>query len=283
MIIEGLVTLKQGNQELRLQNHLTANAAQFLFRIIMGKDVSKYVSTYYSNNNLFIYLMRTFQIRLGIGNTQVPSHNLTALQSEKVTLVGNSDAISGDYDVAAPYDKIYVAHVSATDICSGILGKTIANTFSDGIDFVSAPPNSPDENDTYIVGESATGAFQDHEDEIAIWNGSNWDFTVPDTTYAMYLSELKQAYHWDEDSWEEIPKIREMGLFTYGYNDQNQYQWVYNSNIGDSRVDRKGNVFWLAAYISANGDTPDFDEDDINVCKPLAVEWILRISFAGDQ
>jgi hypothetical protein len=89
-------------------------------------------------------------------------------------------------------------------------------------------------------------------------------------------------YRFDGTSWIEIVnRCREMGLFTYGYVDSDASPLnVIHDDISGNFY--HGNEFLLAAYISANGGTPDFDAGSIDICKPLAVEWTIRISFAGD-
>jgi hypothetical protein len=62
------------------------------------------------------------------------------------------------------------------------------------LDDLTDPPSSPSSEDGYIVGGElgegiATGAWTDKEEQIARWNGSSWDFTVPDDGYAVWVTE----------------------------------------------------------------------------------------------
>jgi hypothetical protein len=45
---------------------------------------------------------------------------------------------------------------------------------------LTAPPSSPTAGDMYIVGPSATGDWSGHDNEIACWTGSAWDYMTPD-------------------------------------------------------------------------------------------------------
>lgn len=40
----------------------------------------------------------------------------------------------------------------------------------------TAPPGSPAAGDVYIPAATATGAWEGHEDELAVWDGSAWQF-----------------------------------------------------------------------------------------------------------
>lgn len=45
---------------------------------------------------------------------------------------------------------------------------------------LATPPGSPSEGDAYIVADSATGAWTGHENEIAFYFGSVWNFLQPE-------------------------------------------------------------------------------------------------------
>ena len=55
----------------------------------------------------------------------------------------------------------------------------------DVINFLSAPPGSPNTGDRYVVTATASGDWTGKENQIAEWNVSTWEFTVPNEGYAL--------------------------------------------------------------------------------------------------
>lgn len=274
MIVEGSVILNQCGNKLKLKNHLTANVAKFLFRMLFLSHVQvRGPATGY------IYLMKTFKIALGSGTTQVPLSTLTALQSQRCEM-GGSNTIFGDYAIAAPFCAKYTAQITATALCSAFAGVTISTIIQDVIAIQSDPPGSPVTGDKYIVASPATGDWTGNETKVATYNGATWDFVTPDTSYAASVTGTPRVpYRFDGTSWIEITtRCRELGLFTYG----TTYSDAYAVSIGPSAATH-GAAYFLAAYLSANGESPDFDADYIDICKLLAVEWTLSVGFAGDE
>lgn len=278
MIVEGSVILNQCGNKLKLKNHITANVAKFLFRMLFLSDI--HVNGVNSSGRTgTIYLMKTFKIALGDGTTQVPLSTLTALQSQRCEMMG-SNTISGDYAIAAPFCAKYTAQITATALCSAFAGVTISTIVQDVIAIQSDPPVSPVTGDNYIVASPATGDWTGNENKVATYNGATWDFVTPDTSYAASVTGTPNVpYRFDGTSWIEITtRCRELGLFTYG----TTYSDAYAVSI-DIAGFTHGNAYFLAAYLSANGESPDFDADYINICKSLAVEWTLSVAFVGDE
>ena len=284
MILEGLVTIKQDDKTLQLKNHLTAHPARHLLRVLM-MDYLRNTDSYSTS----FYLMKQFQIRLGSGITRVPLGSLTALETEKTILSGNLFRLEGDYNVEGPFDAIYTAQKDSTTLCSAFAGVTISTIVQDVKAIQSEPPASPLTGEKYIVASPATGDWSGKENNIATFNGLDWEFTIPDVNYAASIigTPYNIPYRFNGTEWIEIEnKCREVGLFTYGFPstapgispNTNTFKWShYGENIS------AGNVYTLAAYISANGSNPDFNVGDIDICKALVVEWRIRISFTGDN
>jgi len=237
-----------------------------------------YMNHHFADPTSF-YLMKQFQIRLGSGMTRVPLGSLTALETEKTTLTGNSFRLEGDYNVEGPFDAIYTAQKDSTTLCSAFAGVTISTIIQDVIAIQSDPPGSPVTGDKYIVASPATGDWTGNETKVATYNGATWDFVTPDTSYAASVTGTPRVpYRFDGTSWIEITtRCRELGLFTYGTTHSDAYA------VSTGKGFTYGNAYFLAAYLSANGESPDFDADYIDICKSLAVEWTLSVVFAGDE
>ena len=71
--------------------------------------------------------------------------------------------------------------------------QTDSSTITDYVVLASqnAPPGSPTAGDTYLVGNSPSGAWVGHAKDIAEWNGSSWDFT--DAAQGNYLYNTANA------------------------------------------------------------------------------------------
>ena len=61
---------------------------------------------------------------------------------------------------------------------------------------LSTPPTSPSVGDRYIVASSATGDWSGHDDEIAQWNGSSWDFTEPLEGMFVFVEDEDELYYY---------------------------------------------------------------------------------------
>jgi len=84
---------------------------------------------------------------------------------------------------------------------------------------LSTPPTSPSVGDRYIVASSATGDWSGHDDEIAQWNGSSWDFTEPLEGMFVFVEDEDKLYYYIT-SWEEFtPGAGDMLKSTYDTDD----------------------------------------------------------------
>lgn len=75
------------------------------------------------------------------------------------------------------------------------------------IDILSTPPVSPAQNDAYIVGASATGAWLGMENEIAVWDNNNtaWRFTNgPKVGWMVYDQAAVGRRQWNGSSWVQM-------------------------------------------------------------------------------
>lgn len=61
---------------------------------------------------------------------------------------------------------------------------------------LTAPPASPNAGDAYIVGPSATGDWSTHDNKIALWDGTEWVFYLPNIGWIVYIvdEEVLSAY-----------------------------------------------------------------------------------------
>lgn len=79
---------------------------------------------------------------------------------------------------------------------------------------LTAPPGSPSEGDRYIVAATATGDWATHEDEIAEYNGSAWEFYAPSEGWRVDVIDEDAEYRFSGSTW-EVPEAN--GQQTYGF------------------------------------------------------------------
>jgi len=82
---------------------------------------------------------------------------------------------------------------------------------------LTSPPVTPDPGDRYIVGDSASGDWSTHDNEITEYNGASWDFTVPSEEDQVLVVDEDLVYRFEDDAWTSTGKtgdeIQEYGNF----------------------------------------------------------------------
>ncbi|MGQ0609807.1 MAG: DUF2793 domain-containing protein [Paracoccaceae bacterium] len=66
---------------------------------------------------------------------------------------------------------------------------------------LGAPPASPALGDRHIVGVAPTGDWAAHQDEIALWNGSAWEFFAPLQGWRAYVAGEAAVLVYDGSGW----------------------------------------------------------------------------------
>lgn len=61
---------------------------------------------------------------------------------------------------------------------------------------LTAPPGGESKGDRYIVGPSATGAWSGEDGNIAVYNGSGWDFTDKQEGMRVYVKDEDTVYEY---------------------------------------------------------------------------------------
>ena len=68
-------------------------------------------------------------------------------------------------------------------------------------DELADPPGSPAEDDRYIVIATATGDWVGHENDIAEWNGTAWDFFTPNLYWTVSIEDEGRQKTWNGTDW----------------------------------------------------------------------------------
>jgi len=66
---------------------------------------------------------------------------------------------------------------------------------------LTEPPSSPSEGDRYIVASGASGDWSGHDDDIAEYDGSSWDFYTPNEGFACRVEDEDRNYTYNGSSW----------------------------------------------------------------------------------
>jgi len=69
---------------------------------------------------------------------------------------------------------------------------------------LTSPPGSPAKGDRYIVGGSATGDWAGHDDEIAQYTGSIWEFLTSSEGWTCWVADEDKIYYFTGASWQEL-------------------------------------------------------------------------------
>jgi len=88
---------------------------------------------------------------------------------------------------------------------------------------LSGPPGSPVTGARYIVNPTGSGAWLDHNNDIAEYNGATWDFTDPASGNAVLVTDESAQFSWNGTSWIQISTTDHGALAGLGDDDHTQY------------------------------------------------------------
>lgn len=66
---------------------------------------------------------------------------------------------------------------------------------------VTAPPASPTKSDRYLILAGATGAWNGKTNQIAHFNGSDWEYYTPQTGWSVYVDNENKNYVFNGNTW----------------------------------------------------------------------------------
>jgi hypothetical protein len=162
--------------------------------VIHGPDGTQTDPTYSfdSESNTGMYLVAAGQLAFVTDASEAIRINDT-----QQILMGTSDVsggslltVSGTVSASNPTLDVHLATKSYVDsLIQGLNWQAPVI-----LDDLTDPPSSPTNGDGYVVGGElgegiATGAWAGKEEQIARWEGSGWDFTIPDDGYAVWVTE----------------------------------------------------------------------------------------------
>lgn len=92
------------------------------------------------------------------------------------------------------------------------------------LDELDTPPDSTAMGDRYLVTATATGDWAGHEDDIAEWDGSVWNFTTPNTGFAVWIEYIGIQKTYNGSTWVSFGSTVDHGnLLGLADDDHSQY------------------------------------------------------------
>jgi hypothetical protein len=72
---------------------------------------------------------------------------------------------------------------------------------------VATPPDAPQEGQRWIVGPNPSGAWENHVDEVAVYQDGGYQFQVPLEGWLAYVVDEKARVTWQDGGWvtEDLP------------------------------------------------------------------------------
>ena len=135
---------------------------------------------------------------------------------------------------------------------------------------LTAPPGSPTDGATYLVGAGATGAWATHDNEIAYYESSAWSFHAPAEGWKIYLVDENKTVLWNGSTWVEDTSS---GYATFtGLTDT-----PANYTDASEKYVRVNTAADALEYVEAPYDIAVFFPD-----KPGGSEVIFRMPFVRD-
>jgi microcystin-dependent protein len=72
------------------------------------------------------------------------------------------------------------------------------------IAIAETPPATNKIADIYIVGLNPTGVWAGHKNELALWNGTDWEFSPPRDKAAHLVEDQAATYAWNGTAWVKV-------------------------------------------------------------------------------
>lgn len=97
--------------------------------------------------------------------------------------------------VAAAQAQEHVTHNEALKLLDAIVQAGVIDKD------LTSPPGSPSEGDTYIVGGSATGAWNGRDNNLTIYQNGAWTFVAPLNGWIAWVSDESTLYIFNSGAW----------------------------------------------------------------------------------
>ena len=173
-------------------------------------------------------------------HTQIDSHIDSTSNPHQVTLEqvrSQNNQVSGDIDMAGNKVVALGSPTADTDAAT----KGYVDSLVQGLDWqdsvkdrdLTEPPATPSTGDRYLVASGATGDWTGHDNEIAEYNGSTWEFTAPNDGMAVWVEDEDILLVYNGSAWVRFGSTIDHGNLN-GLGDDDHPQYL-NTTRGDAR------------------------------------------------
>ncbi len=69
---------------------------------------------------------------------------------------------------------------------------------------LSAPPGSPGEGASYLIGATPTGVWSGKQNQLAAWQNGTWEFYQPNEGWLVWVEDENRLLVWDGGAWAEV-------------------------------------------------------------------------------
>jgi hypothetical protein len=114
------------------------------------------------------------------------------------------------------------------------------------LDIAASPPGAPEEGVRYIVGDPATGAFAEKENQIAVHEDGAWRFFMPRNGWLACIEATQALLAYYDDAWQPpaVGELQNLSLLGVGTTADETNRFAAKLN----------KALWTARYISESGD-----------------------------
>lgn len=185
----------------------------------------------------------------------LPADNPHSVSLEQARTVNNT--LAGDINMGGNQIKDVASPVVGTDVAN----KDFVVSLINGLDWqdsvldkdLTVPPGSPTTGDRYIVASVATGAWSGQEDKITEWNGTSWDFFLPNEGFATWIEDENVQYVFNGTSWVKFGSTVDHGnLLGLADDDHTQY---LNETRHDALTNDNPHSVTFSQAVAADGGT----------------------------
>ena len=119
---------------------------------------------------------------------------------------------------------------------------------------LAAPPGTPAPGQVWIVADGATGAWLDHDNEIAAWTSNGWLFVVPSAGWRAWVINRGHIVRFDGAVWID-EAARADGYYVEGERVIAARQAAISSPVGGATQDAeaRASIDSILAVLRAHG------------------------------
>jgi len=108
---------------------------------------------------------------------------------------------------------------------------------------ITTPPGSPTTGDRYLIIATATSTWLGKENQIAEWNGSSWDYAIPNEGFTTRVEAENLIYTYDGASWGSLgTAVSHSSLTNLTADDHTQYLLVAGTRAMSGSLNMGGNA-----------------------------------------